>query len=174
MVTYISFFLLLGFLSLIIWRGILMRKFHPFYLLFFALPMGQIYSLSRVIHPNMGDLFFGILSIFVDDVTAAYNILSLFGITISLVASAAILYYVLSQDKRTAIDAELKETKRVMELEQARYCEMERRSEELAKIRHDFNNQLASIVQLVNAGEDSTAKEIISALMNEINRAQNT
>jgi sensor histidine kinase YesM len=174
MAACISLFLLLGFLSLTIWRGILMRKFHPFYLLFFALPMGQIYSLAQVIPASMGDWFFGILSIFVDDVATAYNILSIFGISISLAASAAILYYVLSHDKRAAVEAELREAKRVMEFEQARYGEMEKRSEELAKIRHDFNNQLASIVQLVRAGEDDTAQEIISALTNELNGVQNT
>ncbi|MDR1615397.1 MAG: hypothetical protein LBR98_00015 [Syntrophomonadaceae bacterium] len=166
--TFISLFLLLGFLSLTIWRRILMRKFHPFYLLFIALPMGFKYSLAHVIPPNMGDWFLGIASIFVDDVSIAYNILSLFGISISLVASTAVLYYVLSYDKRAAIEAELGEAKRMMELEQARYSEMEQRSEELAKIRHDFNNQLASIVQLVHTGEDNAARDMIHALSLEI------
>jgi sensor histidine kinase regulating citrate/malate metabolism len=61
-----------------------------------------------------------------------------------------------------------------MELEQARYGEVEKRSEELAKIRHDFNNQLASIIQLVRTGEDGAAQEMISALTNEINGEPNT
>jgi hypothetical protein len=170
MLTFIPLFLLMGFLSLTIWRQILMRKFYPFYLLIVALPMGLRYSLARVIHPNMGDLFFGILVNFVADTATSYDILSLFGISLSLVASIAVLYYTLSQDRRAAVEAELRESKRVMELEQVRYGEMEQRSEELAKIRHDFNNQLALIVQLVRDGEDSTAQEIITALRSDINQ----
>jgi hypothetical protein len=172
--TFIPLFLLMGFLSLVIWRGILMQKFHPFYLLFFALPMGQVYSLSRVIQPSMGDWFFGILSIFVRDVETAYHILALFGLSIGIAASIATLYYIFTQEKRTVIEAELRETKREMELEQTRYGEMERRSEEMAKIRHDFNNQLASIIELVKVGEDSTAQKIITTLSGEINQEWNT
>ena len=149
-----------------------MQKFHPFYMLFFALPMGQVYSLANVIHPNMGDWFFGILYGFVADVQTAYIILSLFGLSISLIASIAVFIYIFTHDKRAAIEAELHETKRVMELEQARHSETEKRREELEKVRHDFNNQLASVIQLVRVGEDSTAQGIISALTNEINRAQ--
>ena len=171
-VVFILLFLLLGFLSLTIWRKILMRRFHLFYMLFFAFPMGQIYSLANVIHPNMGDWFFGILYSFIDDVQTVYFILSLFGLTISLFACVAALLYVMSHDKRTAIEAELGEAKRVMELEQAKNEKTEERSIELEKIRHDFNNQLASIIQLVRVGEDKTAQDIVAALENEINQTR--
>jgi hypothetical protein len=120
----------------------------------------------------MGDLFFGILINFVHDVETVYSILSLFGIALGLISGAAILFYILSYDKKAAIEAELTEAKRVMELEQARYIEVERQSEELAKLRHDFNNQLSSITHLVRAGESAAAREIISALTNEINRTR--
>ena len=169
----IPLFLLIGYLSLSIWRGILMRKFRPYYLFLIALPMGIKYSFSNVFHPGMGDWFLGILINFTDFETS-YYFLSLFGVFLSLAASLAILYYILSYDKRAAIETELQEAKRVMELEQARYSEVEKRSEEMAKIRHDFNNQLASIFELVKAGEDSTAQRIISSLSSEINREQNT
>ena len=167
---FISVFYLLGYLSLSLWRKIMMQKFQPFYLFFIAYPVGQIYSLALVINPNMGDWFFSILSIFVHDVETAYLILALSGLFTGLIASIAILYYVLSQEKRAAIEAELCEAKRVIELEQARYMIIEKRSEEMAKIRHDFNNQLASVLELVKVGEDSTAQKIISALSNEINQ----
>ena len=167
--TLIPLFILLGSLSLAIWRKILMEKFQPFYLIFIFLPMGFRYSLSNVIQPSMGDWFFGILINFVDEVSTAYNILSLAGIFTSLIASIAIFYYILSHDKRVAIETELAETKLLMDLEQARFADMERRGEELARIRHDFNNQLSSITALVQTGEDSTAWEIICKLKSEIN-----
>jgi len=45
---------------------------------------------------------------------------------------------------------------------------VERRREELARIRHDFNNQLASIGQLIRSGEESSAQDMIAALTGEI------
>ena len=168
LVTFISLFFLIGSLSVKIWRNILMRKFHPYYLFFIALPMGQRYALSRIMRPSMGDWYFGILINFVERETA-YDILAIAGTITCLIASAAMLYYVTANEKRAAIEAELREAKREMELEQARYSETEQRGEALAKIRHDFNNQLASIIQLVRVGEDGTARDIISALTNEIN-----
>ena len=172
-VAFIPLFLLFGFLSLTIWRRLLLQKFQPFYLLFIVLPLGQRYSLAHVIHPSMGDLIFGILINFVPDAGTIYYILSLFGIFISLAATVAILYYVLSYNKREAVEAELRETKRVMEREQAHYRELEQRCEELAKIRHDFNNQLASVTQLVRSGDRTSAQDLIGALSQEINNTKN-
>jgi sensor histidine kinase YesM len=163
LMTLIPLFLLVGSLSLVLWRKILMHRFQIFYLIVFALPMGQIYSLSRVINPNMGDWFFGILINFFT-ATQAYDILSIAGIAVCMVTSVFILFYILSQDKRIEMEAELKETKRIMELEHENYRETEKLADELAKIRHDFNNQLASIVQLVHAGEDQYAQNMIEAL----------
>jgi hypothetical protein len=168
--VYFALYALFGFLSITVWRRLLLKKFEPFHLLFVALPMALKYTLSHVFQPSMGDWFFGIIYSFVPDISAAYAILSLLAIALGLAAGAATLYYVLSYDRRAAIEAELRDAKRTMELKQARRAEVERRGEELARLRHDFNNQLASIVQLARAGEDGTAQEIISALSNEINQ----
>lgn len=170
--TFLSIFLLLGFLSLKVWRKVLLQRFQPFYLLFIALPFGQRFALANVIHPNMGNPLFSIAISFVPDVTELYHIFSLLGISICLAADIAILYYAISLYKKALIDAELWETKRVMELEQARYREIEERSEELAKIRHDFNNQLAAITQLARAGEGDSAQAMIGSLAREINGAE--
>jgi len=172
MSAYIPLFLLLGFLSLSVWRKILMHKFDPFYILFFVLPIGQIYSLSNVIHPNMGDWIFGVVHGFIGDINTSYNVMSVLGLSVSVAASIAILVYILFYDKRVAVEAELHEAKHIMELEQAEHNETKERREEMEKIRHDFNNQLASIIQLVRIGDDKTAQGIISALSNELNKSQ--
>lgn len=170
--TFLTLFVLLGFLSLKIWHRLLLQKPRLFYILFIALPMGQMYALAHVMHPNMGDLIFGILIMFDTAPEIIYHILALFGISIGLVATVAILYYVLSYNKREAIDAELRETKRIMEREQVHYTELEQRSEELAKIRHDFNNQLASVTRLVRSGDRASAQELVLALSQEINHKE--
>ncbi|MDR3278733.1 MAG: hypothetical protein LBT12_08160 [Oscillospiraceae bacterium] len=174
MLALIPLFLLLGALSLKIWRRLPLRKIQPFYLLLIVFPIGQRYSLANVIHPGAGDLFFGVAAWLGADASSVYKILSLFGIAVSLLASAVLFCYVLSHEKRTALEAELREAKRVRELEQTRYREIERQSDEMAKLRHDFNNQLASVTQLVKAGEGKTARELIAALSAEIQRTEDT
>lgn len=79
----------------------------------------------------------------------------------------AVLYYLGSYSKRTGIEAELRETKRVMEPERTRYMELEQRSEELAKIRHDFNNQLASVTRLARSGDSASVQELLDALLKD-------
>jgi len=167
-----ALFLLLGFLSLGLWRRLLLEKFQPFHLLLIALPIGQRYALSQVLNPSTGSIFFSTTYFFVGDAEISYHILSILGVAVMLVSSIVLFVYVLSYEKRTVIEAELLETKRVMELEQAHYLEIERQSEEMAKIRHDFNIQLTSIIQLVRAGEDTSAREMISDLSKEIKRTE--
>ncbi|MDL2293940.1 hypothetical protein LJC60_04830 [Ruminococcaceae bacterium OttesenSCG-928-D13] len=170
LMVFLSLFLLLGSLSQKIWRGLLLQKFQPFYLLYLILPLGLKYSLAQVVRPNMGDVFFMLISRFIDDAATAYLVLSLLGIVACLVADAVILYYVFSHEKRAVIEAELQVSRREMELEQARFREVEEKGEELAKIRHDLNNQLMSVIQLARVGENAAAREMIDALAEEINQ----
>ena len=168
MLAIVFLYLLLGSLSVKIWRRLLLLKFHPFYLLFIALPIGQMYALSNVMHPGMGDWFFGIAFMITGDAEMSYGILSLFGVSVSLVAFVTLFCYILSHEKRAAVEAELQEIKRVMALEQSHYLEIELQSEEMAKIRHDFNNQLASIIRLARTGDDDVAREMINDLSKAI------
>lgn len=168
----ILLFLLLGLLSVKVWRRILMGRFHPFYLLFIALPIGQMYSLSNVVHPGMGDLFFGIAYILTTDAEFSYKALAAFGALASLIAAIALFCYIVTHDKRAAIEAELQKMKRDMEMEQEHRRDIEQQSEKMEKIRHDFNNQLASIIALANSGEGETAQEMLSELSEEIGEGE--
>jgi hypothetical protein len=40
----------------------------------------------------------------------------------------------------------------------------------MARIRHDLNNQLMSVIQLTRSGQSATATEIMDALTGELNR----
>jgi hypothetical protein len=172
MIAIVVLFLILGFLSSRIWRRLSMQKFHPFYLLFIALLTGQMYSLSNVVHPGMGDWYFGIACMFVADVELAYRILAVFGVAVSLISSVALFFCILFYDKRISVEKRLQESRRVMKLAQARYEDIESQSEELTKIRHDFNNQLASITQLIRFGEEGAARELLDSLGAEIDNTE--
>jgi hypothetical protein len=164
--------LLLGFLSSSIWRRLSMRKFQPFYLLFLLLPTGQMYSLANVMHPGMRDWYLGIVCMFVSDVEQAYRILALFGAAVSLISSVALFFCILFYDNRISVEKRLQESRRIMELAQARYEDIESQSEKLTKIRHDFNNQLASITQLIHFGEEGLAQELLNSLGEEIDNTE--
>jgi uncharacterized membrane protein len=165
---YLALFLLFGFLSLPIWRRILLQKLSPYYLIIIAFPLGQMYFLCDVIRPNMGDWFFGIAYAMVGDVARAYDILSLGGLSVSIAASTALLYYVFRYEKRAAAATALREANHELELDQTQYRAMEQAREEMEKICHDFNNHLASILQLVRSGEDEAAREMLAELKEEI------
>ena len=167
--TFIPLFLVLGYLSLKIWRKLLLQRFQPFYLLFIVLPMGQMYALSLVIHPNMGDILFSIAVSLTTDVETIYHVLALYGIVLCLAVDLVLLGFVVSHEKKAALEQNLSEARRQMELEQTHYRELEQRHEELSKIRHDFNNQLASISRLARSGETGAAQELLDAVSHEIN-----
>jgi len=141
--------LLLGLLSIAIWRKASMRRFQWFYLLVLSVPIGQYLTAFSFL-------------------VAGWDYIGLIGIVICLGSSAVMLFYILSFEKREALENELREAKHQLELDYTRFCEVERLSNEMAKIRHELNNQLMTIIQLARRGEDKTAQEMIAALEEEI------
>lgn len=172
MIANVVLYFIIGSLSGSIWRRISMEKFHPFYLIFILLPEGQRYSLSNVLHPGMGDWYLGIACMFSSNLELSYRILAIFGAIAGLISSIALFFGILSYDKKLSVEKQLKESRRRMELAQAHYEELESQSEKLSKIRHDFNNQLASITQLIRFGEEGQAKELRDSLGAEIDNTE--
>ena len=79
-----------------------------------------------------------------------------------------LLYYVISLEKKAALEAELRDTRHRMALEQSYYRAVEARREELARIRHDFNNQLAAIGFLIQSGDEADAQTMLRQLSEDI------
>ena len=144
-----AIYILVGSVSVFVWKMIAARRFQPYYLLFFILPIGQLITLYSFMF-------------------STWSILWFLGVFIALIADLVLLVYTISLENKTALEEELRETRHVMELEQSHYREVEQRREELARIRHDINNQLASIGQLIRMGEEVHAQEMIADLSEEI------
>lgn len=79
-----------------------------------------------------------------------------------------LLYYVISLEKKAALEEELRDIHSQMELEQAHYRAVEARREELSRIRHDFNNQLAAIGLLMQSGSQADAQSMLQRLSADI------
>lgn len=83
-------------------------------------------------------------------------------------AVIALLHYVVSLEDKAALEEELRDTRHRMALEQAHYKAVEVRQEDLARIRHDFNNQLAAISLLIGTGAENDAQQMICQLGKDI------
>ena len=87
----------------------------------------------------------------------------------AVMAAAIILVLILfNRSEKDEIESELQEVRRVSELEKRHYQEIERRREEMAKIRHDYNNVLSSAQYLLDAGRTEEAREMIGELAERI------
>lgn len=142
-------FIILGSFTVLVWRMVSIRIFQPFFLLFFILPTGQL------------------ITVFSFE-SNSFSALWVLGLLITLIADLMLLVYTISQVKKTDLEEELRETRHAMELEQSYYHSVELRREELAKIRHDINNHLAAISQLIRSGREGSAQDMIAALSEEI------
>jgi len=147
---YLIFFIFLGSLFVFLWKMIDTKKFQRFYALFFIFPVSQVIFLYSVTYMN--------------------RILLLISVFLNIMICLAMLIYTMAQEERAALQVELQETKQAMELEQLHYQEMEKRREELAMVRHDLNNQLATISQLIRKKEEGSATEMIQSLAAEISQ----
>ena len=75
-----------------------------------------------------------------------------------------ILFNLLTKDK---IAKELEELHYHMEIEKIRYQEMDNEREAMAKIRHDYNNQLTSVLGLLHMKREDEACQLLKEMRGE-------
>lgn len=136
-------------LSVLAFRFVAMRRFRIFYLLFIIFPVSWLLLVQYVLLSLPDIVFFTALML-------------------GFLSCLALLYYTVEQEKKVALEQELRDVRHTMELEQSHYRAMEERREELARIRHDFNNQLAVIGRLVETGEKEDAGQMIRRMAEDI------
>jgi len=93
-----TIYILFGSIAVFAWRMIAARRFHPFFLLFFILPIGQFITVFSF-------------------TWSTWTVFWMLGVLISMVASLILLVYTISQEKKTELEEELRETRHAMELE---------------------------------------------------------
>jgi len=86
------------------------------------------------------------------------------GIILMIVGNIVILKILLTNSKKQEAEEGIKELQHVRELEQMHYTQIEARRQELAKVRHDFNNQMAVVHQLIISDEKDHAEEMLNEL----------
>lgn len=82
-----------------------------------------------------------------------------------IVCDVILLYIVFKQNEKGKIAKELEETRFQAEREKIYYQELDNQRIEMAKIRHDYNNLITSVLGLIHMGREKEAEEMIDELL---------
>ena len=77
-----------------------------------------------------------------------------------IIANVFLLLYAMNEEEKAAANAAYRELQTLYKMEEEHYHQLEQHSEALAKIRHDFRNQLATIHTLLQNRNYTDAKEM--------------
>ena len=89
-----------------------------------------------------------------------------------LVADIVYLYFMADLEKKAVLEREVSSLKYARQLEEQHFKQIEQKRYEVAKIRHDINNQLASIKSMVHSRHIEQAEELIGELENTVRNTQ--
>ena len=76
------------------------------------------------------------------------------------------------QEEKQRVQEEFNKLQQVMELEKLHYEQIEARREEMAKIRHDYNNVISSVMFLIENGRTDEAGDVIKDLSDRISKTR--
>lgn len=93
-------------------------------------------------------------------------------VVLGMAAEIGLLRQVMLQKRKVELAEELQNVRHVLELERIHYNGVEVRQKELEHIRHDFNNYLATVRQLLQQGERGVAEQMVHELCNRIDNVE--
>lgn len=115
-------------------------------------------------------LFATIFAPFIFGGTALNSALISICIMIALISCIILFYYILRHNEKKNIEKAYEELQKLYAMDLEYYRELESRHEELAKLRHDYQNQLATLYMLISSGKTEAAKEFTIALKTELQK----
>ena len=89
-----------------------------------------------------------------------------------IVADIVYMYFISDIEKKAVLEREVNSLKYARQLEEQHFKQIEEKRYEVAKIRHDINNQLASIKSMVHSRHIEQAEELIGELENTVRNTQ--
>ena len=98
----------------------------------------------------------------------SYSMVFFLGAILGLCLDIYWMYDLLYRSRQTEVEQELKEMHHVMELEHVHYQEIESKREEIAKIRHDINNQILAARHLINEGDTERSEHMLDQLLEQV------
>ena len=146
-------------IAVFIWNRIEKKRHIPKMVwMFLLIPASQTIVLWNVVEYYMID---------------STNVIStIVGGILSFAADIVMFYAIVSQGEKEALTEKLRETEALRRTEELHYNTIQSRREALAKIRHDYNNQIATVLQLIKAGEAGQAETILQKLGSNISETK--
>lgn len=89
-----------------------------------------------------------------------------------IIADIVYMYFISNIEKKAVLEREVNSLKYAYELEKQHFRQVEERRYEVAKIRHDINNQLMTIKSMVHSGFTKQAEELIEELENTVSQTK--
>lgn len=90
----------------------------------------------------------------------------------SYVCSMALILVLFGFSEKNEVKLEMEEIERQMSLEQVTYSDIEEKRELMAKIRHDYNNQLSSVLALIHMKRTKEAEKMLTELVEKLDEAE--
>ncbi|MFR2155637.1 MAG: GHKL domain-containing protein, partial [[Eubacterium] siraeum] len=89
-----------------------------------------------------------------------------------LVADIVYLYFMADLEKKAVLEREVSSLKYARQLEEQHFKQIEEKRYEVAKIRHDINNQLIAIRSMMRDGHIEQADEMLGTLETRVARTK--
>lgn len=132
--------------------------------------LGGIYGkVQWILGPTAVNLYLGIAGIYANFSENYWKNVYYDALLIPMILPLVSICLVINrQAKKEQIEQELEETEHQLALEKAYYQSIEKKREETARFRHDFNNQLMAARRMLQDGEEKAGKEMIDQLKKSI------
>lgn len=101
---------------------------------------------------------------------AGVDPLEIIGTVFMIIGNFVIIQILFTNSKKKELEDNLNEIQHIRELEHMHYTAIEERRQEMAKIRHDFNNQLLAAHQLISSDKWQHAELILDELEASISK----
>lgn len=104
-----------------------------------------------------------------DKTVSLLNIASMAG---AFIVNILLICVQFNQANKEELEKEFLSLKHQTELERQHYQNIETRREDLAKIRHDYNNQLSSVLGLLRMNNTQEAEKVIQSLLDKVEKTR--
>ena len=101
-----------------------------------------------------------------------FSLLHVFSMTGAFLLNMLLIFVQFNQAEKDEAEKELAELKHQTELERQYYESVEARREEMAKIRHDYNNHLSSVLGLMHMGKPDEAEKVLESLLAKVEQTE--
>lgn len=123
--------------------------------IFFIFPISQLITLYFFNGRDGAEVFYS-------------NFFSCIGILLGFVADFILLYMLMEQGQKEELEKQLRELETLYRVENVHYQSIEARRAEMAKLRHDFNNQLLTAYHLTEQNDRKQSRALLDEIKENI------